>query len=497
MVYKGQYLLLKEQRPDLPDYQVISFFDGWCLYVHQELPVFYDKERAIALLGIAWQVIPERESPQQEIMKLVPGADGEFKEEQILEMEGSWCGRYVLICRNRIFTDACGQLNVFYSSEGICSSLFLLAGLLGQKECIYTPDDVMNWMPGPLTQYEQIRRLLPDQVYDYTKEEITVKQMLCPVWNQKMEEDTRIRMFTDCFCSSLQNMQRTMPDRQYYLALTGGYDSRTLFALACRANLSFTAYSLEHEKMLQGDIDLPRILCEKTGKPFCWIKRNKQNYSREREEEYYRYTAGLVKDEDRVFYAYHQYQTLLEGEKNCVLLRSAVWESVIEYFGRLFDRTSPNKEFYKTFVLEENSLAFRSIKAYMDWCEKNPLDGLCAADRFYWEQREGCWLSSMEQGFELLEDTVSLQPLNSRYLLSLLMGFSREDRIKKEHQVKIISYACPSIEDVPFANEKIHGETAAAAAINKGKKLLDRLKKDGLAETVKTYVSIFRNRSKR
>lgn len=73
-----------------------------------------------------------------------------------------------------------------------------------------------------------------------------------------------------------------------------------------------------------------------------------------------------------------------------------------------------------------------------------------ACNRFYWEQRCGSWLSAIEQSFDILEDCISLQPLNSRLLISLLLGFPKEERVAKEHEIKIISYACSKLKDIEF-----------------------------------------------
>ena len=86
---------------------------------------------------------------------------------ELLAAEETWCGRYALLAGGRVYLDAAGLLGVFFGSGGVSSSCRILAASMGLPEKRFASSSSLNWLPGPLTQYEEIRRLLPSQIYDY------------------------------------------------------------------------------------------------------------------------------------------------------------------------------------------------------------------------------------------------------------------------------------------------------------------------------------------
>ena len=484
MEHQGQFALLRH-RVQAPGFQYLDLPDGWALSYDKKLPVFFCPRNGILLIGYAWQSRPDLGSPEEEIEKLAPDPTLQ----QLFAMEESWCGRYVLIGAGTVLQDASSLFCVFYASNGVSSDCTLLARELGLPEVRYQCGEVMNWMPCPLTHYPGIKRLLASQCYLLGPGEVCGKPLLASDF--PCEDTQLVERFTELFCHSLNNLAAQFPERRLLIALTGGYDSRTLFALAKKAGLDFNAFTLEHDAMLEGDASIPRILCEKTKTPFVYIERDRDNYSAELEDAYQRHMAGMVRDEDRLFYAYGQYQTLMAPYGDVLFLRSSVWENVIEYFRRLFDEQGPNDEFYSFFELEDGSLEKRSMEEYFAWCAAHPQPGVCPSDRFLWEQREGCWLSYIEQGFDVIDHALTLQPVNCRLLLSLLMRFPREERLGKQHQDRIIASACPAIREVPYATEKLLEDTTLHYLKTKLAKAVRRLKRMGLKRTVRTYISIF------
>lgn len=113
---------------------------------------------------------------------------------------------------------------------------------------------------------------------------------------------------------------------------------------------------------------------------------------------------------------------------------------------------------------------------------------------FYWDQRNGCWLSAIETGFDLIDHVVSLQPANCRYLMSMLMEFPAEERIINHHQYKIVAKACPSFSAIPYGGRKRQNETGGRILKDKVIRGLQRLRKLGLQKTIKTYYTMIRTR---
>ena len=64
-------------------------------------------------------------------------------------------------------------------------------------------------------------------------------------------------------------------------------------------------------------------------------------------------------------------------------------------------------------------------------------------DLLYIEQRLGAWLSSIEQGFDMIDGIVSVECCNSRLFYSILSGFPDKEKQKKMHELSIVKQLCP------------------------------------------------------
>ena len=493
MIYRNQYLILK-RRVELPEFSVTPLWDGWLLHAHRALRVCICPENRTLLLGLAWQTMPGRGAPEEELRALKPGADGEVSSEDILRTEETWCGRYVLLSGQRVFPDATGKRGIYYCADGVAGNLALLAEVLGLPPVSYRPArQQLNWMPGPLTPCEPIRRCLPSQIYDMASGTALFRPLLVNDAPALDGEEALLGEIVRCFDESLRNLYRTAGEKKLLSALTGGFDSRALFALLKHAGVPFTAFTLQHEHISAPDTIFPPRVCERVGVPYTYIPQDDAHYDVAREAEYISLTSGLIWDADREFYAHGQYQQLLRENGPSLLLRSSIWGALAERYGAAFDSDGPNEVFYEWFGIADGSLECRSVELYLDWMRVHPQPGLCPADAFFWDQREGCWMEPIESGFDLLDGAESLQPANCRYLLTLLSRFPREMRLTKAYEARIAAYACPEIADIPYT---LHSGTQSKAAfyLGKVKKAFARLRRMGLKKTVKTYGSILRHR---
>lgn len=489
MLNAGQFLI--SRRPlEKPDFIRIKLTDGYYLHYHKKLPVYIHPSFQVLLLGTAWQAKAGCEAPIEGIERLVETYPEDIPEQAVLSMEEGWCGRYVLIVQERVYLDATGLLGVFYSKEGISSSCLLLAECMELPEKFFQTSSGLNWLPGPLTQYAQIRRLLPSQIYNYGKHSLGERKLLAAQIPECVGEEDRIREFVASFAYSLKNMARIFPNKKFMIALTGGYDSRTLLALADYAGIPFECFTLGYEDIPAGDVEIPEELCRMVKCGYTYIPREKVRYSKENEMEYTLHTGGLADDGDKQHYVYGQYQELVGRFGEVVLLRSAVWEVAVEYIEKAIgDRLEP-ESLYDYYKIGKDVLEMRSLEEYFGWTEKSKQTGINAATRFYWEQRSGSWLSSIEQSFDLMEGLVSLNPLNSRFLITQLLGFPKEERIIKAHQLNIISYIRPELANVRFSGNRPANRSYWFLLEEKIKQGADRLHRLGLKKTARIYKNL-------
>ncbi len=488
MLDAGQFLISKKQL-SRPDYVNIILSDGYVLQYHRKLRAYVHEKGEIILLGTAWQVREDRQEPVKELERLAEAYPNEIPEEAVLSMEESWCGRYLLIVQGNVYLDAVGLLGVFYSREGISGSIRLLAEVMELPERIYQPAE-LNWLPGPLTQYDQIRRLLPSQIYHFRTGAVHGRQLLASWIPECGGDEERIRKFTECFSNSLKNMTHAVSGRKILIALTGGYDSRTLLSLAAHAGIPFECFTLGYDRIPAGDKELPARLCHILDRGYTYVNRDPDMYSEHRKKEYALHTGGLADDGDKIFYSYGQYQELTKKFGDVVVLRSSIWETAVEYYMKMMGDELEPQRIYDYLALPKGGIAENSLKEYFSWAGQNRQDGISAVDRFYWEQRAGSWMSSIEQSFDMMEGILSLQPANSRFLITLLLSFPRDERIIRLHQRKIISFACPELLEMGFGDSMALGKNLFGSYGAKVKKGLKRLQMLGLKKTVSLYTGV-------
>ena len=87
MTHPGQFSILKKPL-SLPDWQTLSLSGGWVLSFHKKLDVFYLPKHGLLLLGLAWQVLPGKPSPEQELRELSESTDGPITDEQLMALGG-------------------------------------------------------------------------------------------------------------------------------------------------------------------------------------------------------------------------------------------------------------------------------------------------------------------------------------------------------------------------------------------------------------------------
>lgn len=491
MIHARQFIISQKQK-DLPEYLQVRLSDGYFLSYHKELPVYVHERSDILLLGLAWQVRADRMEPVREIERLAGAYPEKIPEHAVLSMEESWCGRYVLIVQGRVYLDATGLLGIFYGKGGISGSCRLLADSMGLPARNFRPASGMNWLPGPLTQYGEIRRLLPDQIYDYRSGRVRGRQLLAADVPECAGEEERIERFSDCFVCSLKNMAELIRPRKMLIALTGGYDSRTLLAFAKRAGIPFECFTLKFDGMPADDAKLPEELCRVLKCGHISIPRDTSRYSQKREEDYLQHTSGLADDGDKLHYAYGQYQELTDRFGSVALLRSSVWEVAIDYLQKIAGESFQKEYLFLYYEIPGQALERDSLEEYFQWAKQYRQNGLSGANRFFWEQRYGSWLSSIEQSFDLMDGMISLHPVNSRYLLTMLLGFPKEERIVKKHQVKLISHACPELAEIPFSGDRPVNKSRFFLPKKKVKEAVGRLRRLGLKRTAGIYRNMIR-----
>lgn len=419
--------------------------NGYVLSWHEGLKVEINKENNVCLLGHAWSVTSDNQ-----IITLRGGTDS------LLEAEKGWSGRYLLIIGNKIYLDANGLLGVFYDKDTVSSSMNIMFRLRGQKMRYpkIKHGIPLDFIPGEYTELEGVKRLLPSQVLDYTTATTTSRELLPDKDFPDLTIDERNKLLDKYLATSMRNMQKEFSGCQMWLALTGGRDSRTSLAGLVRSGVNFKTFTLETLTIGEGDKKVPEMLSDCLGVEHRFIPLDKRKYSKKRMKDYFMNTAGIAVDADRYHYSYFQYDQLIEDNKPIVVVKSNVYEDAKYYHNHYIkngNEFSPTELSKVSPLLRCNRAYFNSLS---DWYNKSINDKInkeigidCL---YYWVMRCGCWLSGVEQSLDLYNNVTFAQPVNSRVMLSLLMGYEAEERIKKVHQERFIASICPQIKNVPY-----------------------------------------------
>ena len=475
MIHGKQFAILRNKL-NIKNERYILLRDDWILSISKDVPYCYNEDKDILLIGNAWSIFPG-ESPKNSVLS---GGD-------VLTKEAGWCGRYVLIINGEVYTDTSALYGVFYNGKGIASDIRFLHD--GDERNWDTGD--LGFFPGTDTPFGDVKRILPSQSYNYKTGRISYRPLIADV--PKLDKKQRAERFSRVFCLSLRNMEKMFPNRRFLVALTGGYDSRALFSLMYKSGVPFECFTLEHSNMPPGDITTPKEICKRTGIKHTYIKREEGDpVSLDmRYAEYTEHVSGMVKEEDQNFYTYGQYEQL----GDVILLRSNLWEIVVEYNERFIKDKLERNNVYDYYELKKNSLEYKSLEKALDWFDKHP-ENITDTNRVYWEIRGANWVAESEHGFDIYDDLISLQPMNCRYLISILLQYRKEERKNDFHQREIIKYCCPEISNIPFASNTDYLQTKKAKRKRLIQKTKRRIRKIGIARTIRLYAMLMRGRRK-
>lgn len=229
-------------------------------------------------------------------------------------------------------------------------------------------------------------------MYDFVEKKLFYRNLFTDNDIFEYSNEQAMDRFIQCFKVGLLNMQEAV-GCELWLSLTGGHDSRTLMALMEYAGIEYNCFTLEVGNLSVGDRELPKLLAKQQKHRYVFLKRKFNQFSARRLKNYISHSGGFAKDEDVWFYAFGQYQQLNKLSDNVVILRGGIWDICI-----------------------------------------------------------GCWLSSIEQSCDIMDNITFLQPCNCRMFLALLFSMVKVEKKpwKKKHQEKIIEKCCQALLNVDF-----------------------------------------------
>ena len=396
------------------------------------------------LLGFAVQTDPGRPPPLESIAV--------HKSTDVSEVTSSWAGRWLLIGQEEVYTDAAALLNCFYgvrrdATTWASSSPALIRELVSPTSSErpvhkLSHNQGIDWFPPPRAGFSGIRRLLPSQVLVTPEGTVAGRSLLTPL-DPSTDYSVLIK--------SLEERLRTalvegLPTRgEAWLALTSGYDSRVLLAIAAASGLSVRTYTQTFPWMGLGDRLIPRQLAKEIGAPHALI--TPKTYSNSAAQLYRQHSAGHVADDlDFRFFSRGQWDFANEGD--LCIRGHGVDMGRMRYFFDFPEALVSVERLMEGFGQELEASISGGMGDWLAWTSQRLEEGIDWRHRLHIEQRKGGWLASIEQALDLV-DPVRFDPANAADTYALLAAIPASYRRESRHLVDVIERSCPALLGFP------------------------------------------------
>jgi hypothetical protein len=467
MVHRRQFIIGPEAAAPADGWRVVALEGGWTLAHCPTLPAHTVADRAgtsWTLLGLCWETDPSRPAPMAAIAAHRDGA--------IEDLYRSWVGRWVLIGRNEVHLDPAGMLGVLYldhsvaASSGVCisSSAALLSRAL--KPGVRPTFEIahgrgMDWYPPPGARLPGLRRLLPTQILlmdrlvagaPYVRPR-TFRIEAAPADHEALVEELR-RYLVDAIRAVAAGRDRL------YLPLTAGQDSRLILAAAHAAGVAVETYTFAMTwrwhgvALTRADREIPPRLAEVVGAAHHLIRGRPPDAARL--AAWRSHTGGHSAGVDEHQIATGQWDALPTG---ALVLRGGVFElGRCFYYKRLPELRTANDPDAVAKMVDRFGLArhFASItqhtaalREWLEWCKAHPIERFDIRDRLYLEQRLAAWLSSIEQGLDIMTAERVHIANSYRYFASVL-SLPESVRASGRHHRELIGKMAPALAAFPF-----------------------------------------------
>ena len=392
------------------------------------------------LLGFAVQTDPRLPPPLETLAAL--------KSTDVSKVTSSWAGRWLLIGQGKVYTDAAGLLNCFHgvgkdatmwasSSPAMIRELVLPASSKAPAHKL-SHNQGIDWFPPPQAGFPGIRRLLPSQVLVISEGRVTGRPLLTP-----LDPSTDYEVLIE----SLEERLRTgllagLPaEGEAWLALTSGYDSRVLLAIAAASGLRVRTYTQTFPWMGLGDRLIPKQLAKEVGASHALIL--PKTYSHSAAQLYRQHSAGHVADDlDFRFFSQGQWDFANEGD--LCIRGHGVDMGRMRYFFDFPEALVSVDRLMEGFGQQPEASIAAGVGDWLQWTSERLEEGIDWRHRLHIEQRKGGWLASIEQALDLV-DPVRFDPANAADTYALLAAIPTSYRRESLHLINLIERSFPAL----------------------------------------------------
>lgn len=341
-----------------------------------------------------------------------------------------WAGRWVLVSETEVIPDASAMFACYYG-DGVASNPALLTDR--------PPSDPTAIRAGyiipPESGYEGVSRLLPSQVLDLNARSPKPRQIQ---WKSRGDyQETLIRL-----SRRYQSIMRGVysANKNIWMALTGGRDSRLILSIAYAARVPATTYTYQKPwpYMAPCDRDIPPALAALAG--YRHIKIRSRGLSKKR-------LSSFRQSIDRFsvwpgttpFYSAAGYFDSLPS--GAALIDGLCGElGRLYYSGKSLTSIGPKTP--------GNAVGRRRLALW--WADHpTPMSDI---ERMYWEARLPGWAANTQRidDFAYQGKFLPILPLNCLSAYIDILSIDEAKRVAGNHMNDLISLMLPQTNDVPI-----------------------------------------------
>lgn len=437
------------------------------LYVHEsENTVFF-------LVGHCYnpfQMVSDETQVLEQMARAFQSGESEYHS-MLAELTGVFVTGYITEAGITVYGDAAGMFMAYYGN--VKGHIYItshgdLVGILNsltQSEYVQRLVKYRFYplfgraLPGDISPYDELKRLVPNHSVNIGKEGCTVKRFYpTQVW-EKAETAYSMEERVGEITRILKNSMALIPQKwsNPAISLTGGCDSKTTLACAEGEYEKYSYFSYISQEAEKVDADGAHVICQTLKIP---------HEIHEIPDQYAGYEdLGLVTDIISANQGHIGKLSEREVQKRIFLadlktfdveVKSWVSEVARAYYHKRFaKKTFPVKPtprylttLYKVFVhdrklVKETDRIFeRYIEKYL---QEEQLCGWSWLDLFFWEFRVGSWNGLVITGEHRYSGEITI-PYNNRKLLEMMLAVPVEMRVEDKLYEMIRAQANPDVD---------------------------------------------------
>ena len=429
------------------------------LSVHPDLKVTRVETAACTLVLLGYLLDPsDPEADDEKILLRLAAAGGL---EQLVADLDELGGRYVLFIyqgeAHWVLSDA-GGLRQVYSHMDEQGRLWLGAqpGLFGEVFGFEYPAEVTDflnsetirkyrepWFPGNSTPYGEVSHLLPNHMLNLKTSEVKRYWPHAKIRRYNMEEGARAA------AAILQNLMRAAKTRfKLAMGLTGGYDSRIVFAASKEFVQDLHVYSMIYHRLSESSPDI--TLADELSR-FAGVPHQVFRCDQPMDEDFeYLYTHNLEK-------VYQSYGNIVFGRYRNLDQKLVVVKSVVNEIARCFYYRNGVYPYQvttdflcKVSKLGEHPFVHKHFDAWLNEARQVEQFGYKVLDFFYWENRNANWQAMSQLEFDLAQEEFT--PFAHHRLLATMLGVDHRYRCmpRNQFQREMVRASWPALDAYPY-----------------------------------------------